>query len=109
MKTKDQERVLELIGKNAVGELFVNFLDIDLRQVKTSSLHLFYKVVNRNILHLLDGQRVLNEELATRARRLAEGTIVVQSMKDLEENSTLKKLIKDYGEKLTLEGTSKEE
>lgn len=106
MKNKDQERVLELIGNNARGKVFVDFLDIDLRNVKTSSLHLFYKVVDRNVLHLLDSQKVINEELSSRAKQAEEKIDELVMVKD---NSALEKLIKSYKARLKASDTLNEE
>lgn len=69
MKDKSQERVNEIIAMAARGERFVSLSDIDLCQVKTSSLHLFYKAVNANVLTLLVCQQILVDELADREKR----------------------------------------
>jgi len=93
MKNKDQEMVLELIGKNARGIMFVDFLDIDLRNVKTSSLHLFYKVMDRNTQYLLAGQRIINGVLSIRAKEAQEKMAALAMVK---ETPALEKLIKSY-------------
>ena len=72
MKDKSQERVNEIIAKTARGERIVSLSDIDLSQVKTSSLHLFYNAVKENILTLLESQKVIVDELADREKQHRE-------------------------------------
>jgi len=68
IKSESQQRVSEIIAKNARGILFIDLPEVDLRHVATSSLYLLYKVVNTNTHGLLESQRLIAEELSRRAK-----------------------------------------
>lgn len=68
-KSKDQERVNKIIAQDARGILFINLPEINLSQVKTSSLYLLYKAVSNNTLVVLDAQSAITEELSHRPKQ----------------------------------------
>jgi len=106
MKNKDQDNVLEIIAQSVRGEWFVAFPHIDLKHVKTSSLYLLYKAVNKNILYLLGTQEALNEELSSRTKH-AERPPVKGAVISFESIYALEKISKEIRRKLDLETKNK--
>lgn len=66
MTTTSQQRVNEVIALTARGQRVFDFSNIDLSEVKVSSLRLFYKAVNENVLTLLQCQKMIVDEITDR-------------------------------------------